>query len=87
MDGQEVDVTTVLIVVGLVVLAVVLGLAFRGTEPQRLRRAWFRSTPLPRLQAEELLARHLMALKGRFPGRSEAWYLKKILSDLKRDRR
>lgn len=87
MDGQEVDVGTVLIVVGLVVLAVILGLVFRGTEAQRLRRAWFRNTPLPRPQAEESLARHLMALKERFPGRTEAWYLKKILSDLQRDRR
>ncbi len=82
------DDRSTLIVVGVVVLVIVLaGLLLRGTEAQRLRRAWFRNTPLPRPQAQEALARHLMALKERFPGRSEAWYLKKILSDLKRDRR
>lgn len=81
------DDTSVLIAVGVVVVAAVLGLALRGTEVQRLRRAWFRNTPLPRPQAEESLARHLMALKERFPNHSEAWYLKKVLSDLKRDRR
>jgi hypothetical protein len=70
-----------------VVIAVVAALLLRGTEAQRLRRAWFRNTPLPRAQAEESLARHLMALKERFPGRTEAWYLKKILADLQRDRR
>ena len=79
--------SSVLIFLGLVVLAVVGGLLLRGTEAQRLRRAWFRNTPLPRLQAEESLARHLMAQKERFPGHTEVWYLKKILSDLKRDRR
>jgi hypothetical protein len=76
-----------LILLGLVALGVVGWLLFRGTEAQRLRRAWFRNTPLPRPQAEESLARHLMALKERFPQRSEAWYLKKILADLQRDRR
>lgn len=82
MDGQA-----ALIFVGVVVVVVVLGLLLRGTEAQRLRRAWFRNTPLPRPQAEESLARHLMAQQERFPGRTEAWYLKKILADLKRDRR
>ncbi len=76
-----------LILVGIVVVVAVLGLWLRGTEAQRLRRAWFRNTPLPRPQAEESLARHLMALKERFPNRTETWYLKKILSDLRRDRR
>jgi FtsZ-interacting cell division protein ZipA len=82
-----VDGGTALIILGLIGLVAVIGLALRGTEAQRLRRAWFRNTPLPRMQAEESLARHLMALKERFPGREEAWYLKKILSDLQRDRR
>jgi hypothetical protein len=50
---------------------VIVWFALRNTEPQRLRRAWFRNTPL----------------KERFPNRREAWYLKKILSDLQRDRR
>ncbi|MDY7227422.1 hypothetical protein [Hyalangium rubrum] len=82
MDGS-----TALIILGLVGFAVVVGLVLRGSEAQRLRRAWFRNTPLPRVQAEESLARHVMALKERFPGQEETWYLKKILSDLQRDRR
>ncbi len=82
MDGS-----VVVIILGLIGLALVIGLLMRGTEAQRLRRAWFRNTPLPRAQAEESLARHLMALKERFPGRDEAWYLKKILAELRRDRR
>jgi hypothetical protein len=78
-----------LVIIGVVVVAVAVPALFllRGTEAQRLRRAWFRSTPLPKPQAEESLARHLMALKERFPNRTEVWYLKKILSDLERDRR
>lgn len=82
MDGNA-----AFIILGLVGLAVVIGLVLRGTEAQRLRRAWFRNTPLPRTQAEESLARHVMALKERFPNREEAWYLRKVLSDLRRDRR
>ncbi|WP_224361338.1 hypothetical protein [Hyalangium versicolor] len=76
-----------LIIVALIVVVVILGFLLRGTEAQRLRRAWFRNTPLPRTQAEESLARHVMALKERFPGRTEAWYLRKILAELQRDRR
>lgn len=85
MDGSNFG----LVIVGVVVVAVavVALLLLRGTEAQRLRRAWFRNSPLPRPQAEEALARHLMALRERFPNRTEEWYLKKILSDLKRDRR
>jgi hypothetical protein len=79
--------TLVMILMGLGVLAGGVWIALQFTEPQRLRRAWFRNTPLPRSQAQEALARHLMALKERFPNRSEAWYLRKILSDLQRDRR
>jgi sensor domain CHASE-containing protein len=82
VEGQA-----VLIPVAVIVVAVVVWVVLRNTEAQRLRRAWFRNTPLPRVQAEESLARHLMALKERFPNREEAWYLKKILSDLQRDRR
>ena len=82
MEGQA-----GLIPVAVIVVAVVIWAALRNTEAQRLRRAWFRNMPLPRAQAEESLARHLMALKERFPNRTEAWYLKKILSDLQRDRR
>lgn len=85
MDGS--DPGLVIIGVVVVVVAVPTLLLLRGTEAQRLRRAWFRNTPLPRPQAEEALVRHLMALKERFPNRTEVWYLKKILSDLKRDRR
>ncbi|HYH96735.1 hypothetical protein [Hyalangium sp.] len=76
-----------LILAGLGVLGVAIALLVRGTEAQRLRRAWFRSTPLPRAQAEESLARHLMAQRGRFPNRTEVWYLRKILAELRRDRR
>jgi hypothetical protein len=82
-----VDRTGVMIGVGLAVWIVVLGLILRGGEAQRLRRAWFRSTPLPRMQAEESLARHVAALKERFPGQKETWYLRRVLADLRRDRR
>ena len=85
MDGNNFG----LVIIGVVVVAVAVPALFllRGTEAQRLRKAWFRSTALPRPQAEESLARHLMTLKERFPNRTEVWYLKKVLSDLDRDRR
>jgi hypothetical protein len=86
VEGSPGLVIVAVVVVG-VVVGGMLGLLRWGSEAQRLRRAWFRNTPLPRAQAEESLARHLMALKERFPGRTEAWYLKKILAELQRDRR
>ena len=86
MEGSP-GLVLVAVVVVVVVVVGMLGLLRWGSEAQRLRRAWFRNTPLPRAQAEESLARHVMALKERFPGRTEAWYLKKILAELQRDRR
>ncbi len=38
-------------------------------------------------QADEALQRQLKAARKRYPGRSEQWYLEKIIYDLERDRR
>jgi predicted LPLAT superfamily acyltransferase len=78
-----------LVIIGVVVVAVAVPALFllRGTEAQRLRKAWFRRNHLPRPYAEESLARHLTSLKERFPGHTEVWYLRRILTDLERDRR
>jgi cytochrome c-type biogenesis protein CcmH/NrfG len=78
----------VVFVVPVVVVLVGLGLwALRGNEAQRLRQRYFHSVHQPRAQAEQSLARHLARLRERFPGRSEAWYLRHILAELRRDRR
>ncbi|QRK09560.1 hypothetical protein JQX13_05330 [Archangium violaceum] len=79
--------TVVFVVLGVVVL---LGLIFwvvGGNEVSRLREQYFRSVPPPRAQAEESLARHLARLQERYPGKTEVWYLRRVLADLQRDRR
>ena len=81
--------STSLILVILVV-AVCVGLYLwsqRVDTPERLRQRYFHSVHQPRAQAEETLARHLVSLYRRYPGRSEVWYLRRVLSDLARDRR
>jgi hypothetical protein len=80
---------------GIVVIAVVVGVAvvglvlwgLRGNEASRLRQRYLRSLHMPRAQAEEALARRLARLQERHPGKSEAWYLRHVLTELRRDRR
>ncbi len=81
------NVTIVLAVVAAAVLLALLGWAFWGNPTERLRQQYFRSVHLSRAEAEAALERHLARVRQRFPGRTEAWYLHHILTDLKRDRR
>jgi hypothetical protein len=85
VNGNGTVVVAVLVVAGIVGLIV---WALRATNPvTRLRNQYFRSVHLPRAEAEQSLARHLARLQERHPGKSEAWYLHRILTELRRDRR
>jgi hypothetical protein len=86
--NQEVlNTDIVVLVVGAVLCLGVLYWLLSGNEPSRLRDEYFRSVQLPRAQAEESLARHMARLQEKHPGKSETWYLRRILVDLHRDRR
>jgi len=87
VNGEAVNTDIVILVVGAVLALGVLYWLLAGSEPSRLREQYFRSVHLPRAQAEESLARHLARLQEKHPGKSEAWYLRRILADLYRDRR
>ncbi|HEX8433501.1 hypothetical protein [Archangium sp.] len=79
------------VVVAVVVVAVLVGLIFwalRFFNPvDRLRNQYLRNVRQPRPEAEQSLARHLARLQERYPGKSEVWYLRRVLADLERDRR
>ncbi|OJT27618.1 hypothetical protein BO221_01440 [Archangium sp. Cb G35] len=77
----------VVLVVGALLALGVLYWLLTGNEASRLKDQYFRSVQLPRAQAEESLARHLARLQEQHPGKSEAWYLRRVLADLHRDRR
>jgi hypothetical protein len=74
-------------VLGAVVLLGLIIWVVGGNEVSRLRNQYLRSVQLPRAQAEQSLARHLARLQERYPGKTEAWYLRRVLADLERDRR
>ena len=78
-----------IVVVAVLVVVGVVGLIFWALRYQasRLRHRYFRSVHMPRAQAEESLARHLTRLQQRYPDKSETWYLRRILDELRRDRR
>ncbi|MCI0673643.1 MAG: hypothetical protein L0Y64_24605 [Myxococcaceae bacterium] len=78
--------TTVLVVLACV--ALVAWLLWRGPgRTARLRARYLRALHQPPAEAEATLARQLAKVRGRFPDRSEAWYLEWLLKDLARDRR
>ncbi|PTL75613.1 hypothetical protein DAT35_54235 [Vitiosangium sp. GDMCC 1.1324] len=75
------------LVVGALLALGVLYWLLAGNEPSRLRDQYFRSIHLPRSEAEKSLARHLARLQENHPGKSEVWYLRRVVADLHRDRR
>jgi hypothetical protein len=77
----------VFVVLGAVALLGLIIWVVGGNEVSRLRNQYLRSVQLPRAQAEQSLARHLARLQERHPGKTEAWYLRRVLADLERDRR
>ena len=77
----------IILVVGTVLCLGVLYWMLAGNEASRLRTQYFLHVRLPREEAEKSLARHLAGLQQRHPGKSEAWYLRQVLADLRRDRR
>ncbi|WNG20771.1 hypothetical protein [Cystobacter fuscus] len=77
----------IILVVGAVLCLGVLYWMLSGNEAGHLRTQYFLSVRLPRDEAEKSLARHLAGLQERHPGKSEAWYLRQVLADLRRDRR
>jgi hypothetical protein len=82
-----VDREIIILVVGTVLcLGVLYGLLSRN-EASRLRQQYFLHVRLPRAEAEGALARHLTRLQQTHPGKSEAWYLRQVLAELRRDRR
>ncbi len=80
------------IVLIILVMVVVLFLRSRGTgiagrgKGSSLRQEARRQLKLPPDQADQSIDRQIERLKERYPGRSEEWYLEKIIYDLERDR-
>jgi hypothetical protein len=77
----------IILVVGAVLCLGVLYWMLAGNEASRLRDHYFLNVGLPRAEAEKSLARHVASLQERHPGKSEAWYLRQVIADLRRDRR
>lgn len=79
---------TVIIVV--VVIGVVIFIYSRRSgehsDVEKLRAECYRQLNMPPAQARETLDRYLENLRQKHPGKSEEWYLDKILYDLQRDR-
>jgi len=61
----------------------------RGRRVRRgdLRARYLRLLNMPPRLGEETLRRTLADLQARLPGHSTAWYLRKMIADLERDRR
>lgn len=83
----------VLVIVLVIVIAVVIlflrnkGARIGGVgKAANLRQEARRQLKLPADQADQTINRQIERLKERYPGRSEEWYLEKIIYDLERDR-
>ena len=54
-------------------------------KSRSLRQQARRQLKLPPEQADQAIDRQIMRLKERYPGRTEEWYLEKIIYDFERD--
>jgi uncharacterized protein HemX len=77
-----------------ILLVIAAGAALTGFLRRRatdgitaLKRRYQQLVFLSGPQADEALWRQLNAVRKKYPGRSEQWYLEKIVYDLERDRR
>ena len=65
-------------------LAILIYLLFRKKRPAGAGHASMNR--LPANMTEEQVSRQIKRLKERYPGKSENWYIEKIISDYERDR-
>ncbi len=84
------------IIIGAVIIGAVLLLAWYLGRKKRvkktgkvrlLRQEYGRKAGLPASTADKYIDDYISRLKEKHPGRSEEWYLEKMLFDLERDRR
>ena len=64
-----------------------LAIIQRPWRIQRLRKRYYRLSFQEKNQARKSLQRQMDVLKSKRPGRSEEWYLEKVIYDLQKDRR
>ena len=79
-----------LAVVGAVLLLLAAASVFARRRPDpiaRLKRQFVKLSRLPRGQAEDELMDRIDALALRYPGKSYAWYLQWLVTDLERAKR
>ena len=79
-----------IIIVLIIIIAAVIFFLWRkqkGTSrTEALKKEYQRYQKLSPDKADEVIDRHMKRLKEKYPGRSEEWYLEKMIYDLKRDR-
>ena len=81
------EVTIILLV--LIALGIIAYFWFRKKPSSRLDKLWVdcqRQLRMPPEQANNVIERYISRLQEKHPGRSQEWYLEKILYDLERDR-
>jgi len=80
------------IILVIIIAAVIFFLRSKGArvgglgKTGSLRKEARRQLKLPPDQADQTIDRQIERLKERYPGRSEEWYLEKLIYDLERDR-
>jgi hypothetical protein len=78
---------TIALIIMAITLIVYLWRRRGGVSKTRtLRSEYRRLLNMPRDEADANIGRHLESLKDKYPGRSEEWYLEKMIYDLERDR-
>ena len=76
----------VLAIVAALIALVLKRLIRPKDEAKDLRERYIRRLGMPESMAEQVIEAQRSKLRRKFPGRSERWYLEKMLYDLERDR-
>ncbi len=76
----------ILIIVAVIALLFFLRSRGAGGKKNQLWNKCRQLLKLPPAEADKTIERYMENLKSKHPGRSEEWYLEKIIYDLERDR-
>ncbi len=77
------------IIIAVILIALYYFQKYKGKKPKtnNLRKEYSRRAGIPPATADEQIDAYILRLQQKHPGRSEEWYLEKMLFDLERDRR
>ena len=80
------EIVLLIIIAAIIIYAAVYAAGGGRRKKNQLLKRYYELMGMPRRVAEETLSRQKEVLQKKFPGKTEEWYLEKIIFDLEKDK-